>query len=349
MEQIVRPLHWDAHQLILLDQRKLPLEEIYFKVQAIEDCFVAIKDMIVRGAPLIGFTAIWGMVLWAKKNPRKSTDEFKQAAEYLMSARPTAVNLEYELRRCIQLRLGHLGSGEELVGKLISFAQGEMDLLYSKNLTMAKLALDELDSRIGKSRYRLMTLCNTGVLACGPMGTALGVISYAFEKERIEHVYASETRPYLQGARLTAYELTKLQIPHELVVEGAASYLLRNKLVDAIFVGADRIVGNGDTANKIGTSTLSIVAHHYGVPFYVVAPVSSFDLSKKSGQEIEIELRSPDEILFCQGQRVAPYGSTALNPSFDVTSGDLIEGIFCEKGLIRPKVSEDVKRVLSCK
>jgi len=209
-----------------------------------------------------------------------------------------------------------------------------MDLLYQHNLSMAKTATTELVRRYGDKKLNIMTLCNTGYLACGPMGTALGVIEYLHSLGKINHVYASETRPYLQGGRLTAYELATGAIPHSITVEGAFSYLMKNQLVDAIFIGADRIVNNGDTANKVGSSTLSIVAKYYGVPFYVVAPTSSFDLSLDNGDKIEIELRPEEEVLCAMGKRIAPMESRALNPSFDVTDHTLITGIICENGIV---------------
>ncbi len=342
---MVEALRWNEDSLILIDQRELPLVEKYFSVKTIQDCYDAIEKMVVRGAPLIGFTALWGMVLWAKDNPTGNFEQFLEQAEYLKQSRPTAVNLEFELNRSITKAEAFTQLHGNLVGfdsELERFAKSEMDQIYSDNLSMAKMALDDLDKIVNKPTYRLMTLCNTGMLACGPMGTALGVISYAFSKGRVEHVYASETRPYLQGARLTAFELQQQDIPFEISVEGACSYLMKQGLVDAIFVGADRIAANGDSANKIGTSTLAIVAKHYGIPFYVVAPTSSFDLNANSGDDIPIEMRSEDEILSFRNQRVAPLGARAINPSFDITEHMFIEGIICEKGIIKYPMSTNM-------
>jgi methylthioribose-1-phosphate isomerase len=223
-----------------------------------------------------------------------------------------------------------------LYPKLIAHAKHEMNTAYEKNLAMAKFAENELSTIYGDKPLRVMTICNTGVLACGVLGTALGVIVNLHKQNKLKHVYASETRPYLQGSRLTSYELIQEGIPHEIVVEGAASYLMKNKLVDAIFAGADRIVSNGDTANKIGTSSLSIIAKYYGVPFYIVAPESSFDLSLKTGTEIEIELRDQNEILKYKEYSIAHPSAKALNPSFDVTDHECITGIISEKGVWNP-------------
>lgn len=339
------PLKYDQEILKLLDQRLLPNEEVYLTAKTIEDCYLAIKDMVVRGAPLIGFTGIWGMALFLKHNPKVTFEQFQRAAEYLKSARPTAVNLAYEVDRCVEMaRLEtHMSA---LYLKLVAFAKNEMNNLFEKNLTMAKIAEQELTALYGDRALNVMTICNTGVLACGVLGTALGVIVHLHSRKKINHVYASETRPYLQGSRLTSFELLKEGIDHHIVVEGAASYLLKNKKIDAIFAGADRIVENGDTANKIGTSSLSIIAKHYGVPFYIVAPISSFDLHLKTGEQIEIELRDSNEILKYKDHYIAHQDAKALNPSFDVTDHSCITGIICEKGLIRPSSPQAVRSVV---
>ncbi len=341
----IRPITFDQEILKLLDQRLLPSEEVYLTMKSIEDCSRAIQEMVVRGAPLIGFTGIWGMALFIKHNPKATLEQFVRAADYLKDARPTAVNLAFEIDRCVEMaRLEtHMNA---LYPKLISHAKSEMNNLYEKNLLMAQTAETELISIYGDRPLNIMTICNTGVLACGVLGTALGVVSYLHSKNKIKHVYASETRPYLQGSRLTSFELLKEKIPHHIIVEGASSYLLKNKMVDAIFAGADRIVENGDTANKIGTSTLSIVAKHYGVPFYIVAPISSFDLNLDTGDKIEIELRNQNEILKYKDQFISHPDALALNPSFDVTDHKCITGIICENGLIRPTSPEHVRRVV---
>ncbi len=346
MKNVIEPLKYENEILKLLDQRLLPLEEVYLTMKNIEDCFHAIQDMVVRGAPLIGFTGIWGMALFLKNNPKIVFPQFEQAANYLKSSRPTAVNLAYEIDRCVEMarRETHLNA---LYPKLVDHALSEMKNLFDKNLKMAHLAEIELKKIYGDRPLNVMTICNTGTLACGVLGTALGVIVYLNQQKKVKSVFASETRPYLQGSRLTSFELIKEGIDHQVVVEGAASYLMRNKMVDVIFAGADRIAENGDTANKVGTSSLSIIAKHYGIPFYIVAPVSSFDLSTKSGDGIEIELRDPNEILKYKNHQIAHPSAKALNPSFDVTDHACITGIFCENGTISPVTSENVKKVVS--
>ncbi|EQC47063.1 S-methyl-5-thioribose-1-phosphate isomerase [Bacteriovorax sp. BSW11_IV] len=348
MTEILKPLVWKNEKLYLLDQRKLPLEEIVIEVDSVQGVFDAIKDMVVRGAPLIGFTGIWGQVIALQNDI--NLEKFIEVSNYINSSRPTAVNLEFELNVCVDKAKKYFNEHGSLKGLkeiLEKHAHLQMEELHNKNYKMAQLAEEELKRSTGhEGPYTLMTICNTGYLACGPMGTALGVISYLHKKGKIKHVFASETRPYMQGIRLTAYELSKEGIPHQVTVEGASSYLLKEKGVDAIFAGADRIVANGDTANKVGTSTLSIVANHYNVPFYIVAPITSFDLNMKTGNEIPIEMRDELEILEFRGIRVAPEKSRALNPSFDVTDHKTITGIFCENGLIKPVLPENVSKVV---
>ncbi len=333
----VLPIIWENNTLKLIDQRQLPHKKIYQSINSLEGCHNGIKDMVVRGAPCIGFTALFAMALWSQNNQEYSKDDLNQACDYLISARPTAVNLEYEVRRVqviLQKALDE-NSTKEVYKKIIKFAQDEMNEAYEKNLLMAKYALDELTEIYGPSKLRILTHCNTGTLACGTLGTALGVISHLHTNQLIEKVWVDETRPYLQGSRLTSYELKCEGIPHEIVVEGAASLLMGGAKVDAIFVGADRIAANRDTANKVGTCNLAIIANYFQIPFYVVAPLSSFDLNTDQGSNIEIELRDPNEILKIQDKQIAPNGVTAFNPSFDITPSELIKGVICEKGIYR--------------
>jgi methylthioribose-1-phosphate isomerase len=341
----LKPIVYENGKLKVLDQRLLPLEEVYLEVNNLENAYSAILDMVVRGAPLIGFTGIWGMALFLKSNPKTTFEQFERAADYLKSARPTAVNLAYEIDRCVLMakKITHMNA---LYEELVAHALSEMKNLHDKNMSMAKSASEELFELYGDRPLNLMTICNTGVLACGVHGTALGVISYLNSINRVKHVYTSETRPYLQGSRLTSFELIKEKISHEIVVEGAASYLLKNKKIDAIFAGADRIVRNGDTANKVGTSSLSIIAKYYGVPFYIVAPISSFDLNLMTGSEIEIEMRNPEEITKYKEHYISHPTAKALNPSFDVTDHECITGIFCENGIIKPVDTTSVERVV---
>lgn len=343
------PIIWKDDHLSLLDQRLLPHEEKYVKITDLRGCALAIKDMVVRGAPCIGFTAIYGMALWVKSQTEISFKSCRDACDEMISARPTAVNLAYEVNRCFDLMKKSIElkeSKDSLFQKLVAFGDQQILESHSKNTAMAKTGFEELKTRLGDRKWNLMTHCNTGFLACGSLGTALGVISYAHSQGRVEHVFADETRPYMQGTRLTAFELSKEKIPYSIVVEGAASYLMSHNKVDAIFVGADRIAANGDTANKVGTSTLAIVAKHYGVPFYVVAPISSFDVSIPDGKHIEIEMRDMTEITELKGMKLAPHGAASVNPSFDVTDHRFITGIICEKGLINPANPGELVKVV---
>lgn len=327
------PIQFKNDKLILLDQRKLPSEEIFIEYSTIEGVYSGIKDMVVRGAPCIGFTAVFGMAIWIKNHPDFSLDQLQKAGNYLASARPTAVNLNYEIESLIRDIQEKKLSSSEAYQYSVNLGHEKITQSELDNRNMARTAEAELDSRLNKSNYNILTHCNTGFLACGSVGTALGVVQNLHEQGKLQNCWVDETRPYLQGSRLTAYELTKLNAPHKIVVEGAASFLMKNKLVDAIFTGADRIASNGDTANKIGTANLAILAKHFGIPFYIVAPSSSFDMSMKSGDEIEIELRSEDEVTEYKGLSIAPKLSSAYNPSFDITDGNLITGIISEKGL----------------
>lgn len=344
------PIIWKDQKLFLLDQRLLPHEETFVEVSDLPGCALAIKDMVVRGAPCIGFTAIYGMALWVKGQSKLTVEATRKAADEMIAARPTAVNLSFEVNRCFELVKRSLSEGKstaQIYEELVAFGNQQFKESHDKNTAMAKIGFQELEKLVPGRKWNLMTHCNTGFLACGSLGTALGVISYAHSKGKVEHVYADETRPYMQGTRLTAYELGKEKIPYSIVVEGAASYLLTHGKVDAIFVGADRIAANGDTANKVGTSTLAIVAKHYKIPFYVVAPVSSFDVSIPDGKHIEIEMRAHAEITEFRGQRVAPHGANTVNPSFDVTDHAFITGIICEKGLINPANHGELIRVVN--
>ena len=340
MKANIPVLRWENKCLELLDQRYLPHEELIVEVRSVEDCYHAIKDMVLRGAPLIGTTAIYGAILSVLNN-----DDFHLSLKRLESARPTAVNLSFELKQC--LKIYEKAGKENALASLIDYAKKQYDQLHADNLKMADIALKELDQTINKEKYNLVTICNTGYLACGEVGTALGVISEAHKRGKLNKAYPTETRPYLQGSRLTCYELKSEDIPYELIVEGAFSYVLENLNIDAIFVGADRIAKNGDTANKVGTSTLSIVAKNYGIPFYVVAPSSSFDLSTLNGADIEIEMRPDEEITQVFGKKIAPNGTKTVNPSFDVTKNTFITGIICEKGIIKSFTNDEVQRTIS--
>lgn len=350
MTDSYKPIIWKENKLLLLDQRLLPQTETFVEVTDLKGCALAIKDMVVRGAPCIGFTAIYGMALWVKTQSSLSIEACRKASDEMISARPTAVNLSFEVNRCFEIMKSFIQEGrsaQALFERLVEFGNLQIHESHEKNTKMAELGIAELTKRVGDKKWRLMTHCNTGFLACGSLGTALGVISHANKLGKVEYVIADETRPYMQGTRLTAFELAKENIPYHIVVEGAASYILSHGKIDAIFVGADRIAANGDTANKVGTSTLAIVAKHYNIPFYVVAPVSSFDTTIPDGSHIEIEMRPMSEITELKGIQLAPQGAQSINPSFDVTDHQFITGIICEKGFINPKNPGELVKVVN--
>ena len=342
----LEPIEWIDNELVVLDQRLLPNEMIYIKAKTVEDCFHVIRDMNVRGAPLIGFTALYGALLATLEST--SQDEFIKYLDYLKTARPTAVNLEFEIgdvRNALDRKFE--GFNRDLYYSFIlETIAKKWSSLEEGNLKSANYTISDLERRNPKSKFNVMTICNTGKLACGPLGTALGVITTLNNQNKLGNVFCLETRPYLQGSRLTSFELVQEGISHNVVVEGAISHVMKNENIDAIFVGADRIAANGDTANKIGTSTLAIVAKHYNVPFYVVAPTSSFDFNATNSSEINIEYRSEEEILNFSGRRVAPEKSRAYNPSFDVTNSDLITGIVCEKGCYQYPYTSSLKELM---
>lgn len=340
------PIQFKEDILILLDQRKLPLDEVFVECRNLEEGYHAIKDMVVRGAPCIGFTAIFSMALWLKNHADFTLEELHKAAEFLKSARPTAVNLQYEVDRAVELIQKKFETTKDVYDEVLAFGHQQIEESETKNRSMAIIAQKELTELIGKEKLNILTHCNTGFLACGSIGTALGVVQHLSEHDMINHVWVDETRPYLQGSRLTAYELQKLGVDHSIVVEGTASLLMKSGKVDAIFTGADRIVANGDTANKVGTSNLSIIAKHYNIPFYIVAPSSSFDLETKNGEQIEIELRPEEEVLNYKEHRIAPLESKAYNPSFDVTDGKLITGIISEVGIAKGDYTQTLRGIV---
>ncbi len=344
MNKEYAPIRFNDGVLSLLDQRVLPLEENFIDYNSLEGGYDSIKKMVVRGAPCIGFTGIYSVALWLKNNEYNEA-EFVKSTNFLKTSRPTAVNLVFEVDRAIKIAKDAVNAGSSPYEAVVKFGDEQVKLSEANNKAMAEAAYEELKSIYGDKKLNVLTHCNTGFLACGSIGTALGVIQHLGELDRVENVWVDETRPYLQGSRLTAYELGKLNIPHNIVVEGAATYLMSKGMVDAIFVGADRIVANGDTANKIGTANLSIIAKYFNIPFYVVAPMSSFDMNTENGSGIEIELRPEEEILKYKDNQIAPVDSKALNPSFDVALGENITGIICEKGLIKPNYVTNIEKV----
>jgi methylthioribose-1-phosphate isomerase len=328
----IRAVQWLGDHLRLLDQRLLPAEEKWIDCRDEASVFHAIKDLAVRGAPAIGIAAAWGVVLAAK-----SGQPLDQALAHLRSARPTAVNLMWALDRM----KARIAAGADAVA-LEREAQAIQDEDLAANRHMGELgaALIAPDSAV-------MTHCNTGSLATSGYGTALGVIRAGAAAGRINQVYAGETRPWQQGARLTMWELVRDGIPAKLIADSAASHLMKAGDVKWVIVGADRIAANGDTANKIGTYQLAIAARHHGVKFMVVAPSSTVDMATASGDDIEIELRDAAELLSVAGRRTVVEGAEAWNPVFDVTPASLIDAIVTERGVIENPTTERMRAVFA--
>ncbi len=340
---VFRPLFWEEDHLVLLDQTRLPWEERWLRLRTWEEVAEAIRSLRVRGAPAIGIAAAYGLVL-AVLRPKPGhtpAQEFQEAQEGLARTRPTAVNLFWALARMTRA-LQACQDEQELFPTLLAEAKG----IHEEDIA-ANLRMGELGAALLPAGARVLTLCNTGALATGGHGTALGVIRTAFAQEKLGMVYACETRPVLQGARLTAWELGREGIPFRLIADSAAGLLFRRGEVDAVLVGADRIAKNGDFANKVGTYVLAVLAQRHGVPFYVVAPSSSFDLALPSGEAIPIEERAEEEVLEPYGCRFAPPGARAWNPAFDLTPAELVTAFVTEKGVIRPPYVHTIPATLS--
>lgn len=331
----VRALRWTGQSLELLDQRRLPHEQVYLECHSAEHVAEAIRDMAVRGAPAIGVAAAFGAVLAAQKAADVAV--VRQEIQNLAASRPTAVNLFWALERMGQV-LEEGGDAARLEQEALNIEAEDI---------AANKRMGELGAALIEPRLAVLTHCNTGSLATAGYGTALGVIRSAYAQQRISKVFADETRPWLQGARLTAWELQRDGIPVTLQCEGAAASLLRTGQVGWVIVGADRITANGDTANKIGTYGLAILARHHGVKFMVVAPTTTFDLSLSHGGMIPIETRPMSEVTSLAGIGIAPAGVEAWNPSFDVTPAELIDAIVTERGVIVQPNTEAVRAMLS--
>ncbi len=338
----VHAIQFKQHTLILLDQRKLPSEENYLHFNDAQSVAQAITDMVVRGAPAIGIAAAYGIALQARRQISQQQFNLENAFKVLAASRPTAVNLFWALdkmksalNRCSQLSI------TEQVNFLEKTADDILQQDIAANHHMGKLGASLIDDN-----SQVYTHCNAGALATGGYGTALGVIRSAHQQDKISMVYAGETRPWLQGARLTAWELMADNIPVTLSSEGAAGQLLRQGNIKWVIVGADRITANGDVANKIGTYNLAVLAKHHNVKFMVVAPTSTFDLSLKHGTDIPIEDRPSEEVTQIQSIQIAPRDCKAINPSFDMTPNTLIDAIICEKGILQKPFRESIETLL---
>ncbi|QRN86648.1 S-methyl-5-thioribose-1-phosphate isomerase [Clostridia bacterium] len=331
-------------ELRLIDQRKIPNTFEYYYCRDYRQVEFAIKDMVVRGAPAIGDAAGYGVVLAAKEFLSLNSDEFKkktlEACDCLQASRPTAVNLTWALARMRKI-IAAGGTNQSIATRI----RQEADTILKEDIETS-IMISKNGAKLVPQGATILTHCNTGALAVSGYGTALGVIRQAHYEGKDIFVYADETRPRLQGGRLTAWELLQEKIPAKLIVDGAAATLIRDGKIDLIVVGADRIAANGDTANKIGTFMLSALAKVYDVPFYIAAPISTLDRGTASGKGILIEERAKEEITQMEGLQIAPVGIDVYNPAFDVTPWENITGIITEKGVLRPPYQEQIKRVV---
>jgi methylthioribose-1-phosphate isomerase len=336
----VSAIRWTEAGLQLLDQRRLPDEEIYLQFNDAAAVAAAIRDMVVRGAPAIGITAAYAVVLSARRHVTESVRQWQSAVlqdmQLLAAARPTAVNLFWALarmQRCLE------GAGSNPVAAL----HDEARRIHAEDIA-ANLRMGEAGAALIGKDSSVLTHCNAGALATGGHGTALGVIRSAWAAGKLRQVYAGETRPWLQGARLTAWELLRDDIPVTLLSDSAASLLMQQARVQWVIVGADRVAANGDVINKIGTYQLAVACRYHGVGMMVVAPLSTLDREMPTGQQVTIEQRSPDEVLQLAGRRVAAQGATAWNPVFDVTPAGLVDYLVTEAGVVaapdREKLAE---------
>jgi methylthioribose-1-phosphate isomerase len=339
MPDELKPIRWKNGILYLLEQRLLPFKEVWVKCDTVEKTAKAIEEMTVRGAPAIGITAAYGVAVGAGRiktgSPEVFVNQIEKEISRLRKTRPTAVNLFWALDR---MRDGLLENGGKPVGVQIKRLEEEAIAIHREDEALCN-CLGRYGAEALKGKNQILTHCNTGALATGGQGTALAGILQAAHKNKKLHVWVDETRPYLQGARLTAFELAHSNVPFHLITDNMSAFLMKQKKVDAVIVGADRIVENGDTANKIGTYALAVLAQAHGVPFFVSAPTTTLDLNKKSGEEIIIEQRNPREVTHPQGYPISKEEYPVYNPSFDVTPGKLITGIILETGICKPPYS----------
>ncbi len=339
----VRTVWWENGNVKMVDQNKIPFERIDLECTNVAEVRDAIKTMAVRGAPAIGVAAAYGIALDAKNSIPFTQETFKknlnESFDMLAESRPTAVNLHTALERMKEawVRSKHMDN-HEIADELLKAAQA----IYDEELAANK-AIGENGLALFPKSARILTHCNAGAMATAGYGTALGVVRALRAVGRLQHVWVDETRPRLQGARITIWELNEEKIPATLIVDGAAAYVMAQGEVDAIIVGADRIAANGDVANKIGTYMLAVLAAHHGIPFYVAAPLSTVDFTCPKGSAIPVEERPADEVHHLGGQRVADRRTDAYNPAFDITPNELVSAIITDAGVATPDFSKSLK------
>jgi len=343
----MKPLEWINGNIRFLDQTKLPLEEVFIKTDDVAVLAEAIRHLAIRGAPLIGIAAAYGVALASlqiKKNEVNEVRSYLQSTiDFLASTRPTAVNLFWALKRQRRvLDAWQINSIADLQKRLID----EALLIHQEDFEMCE-RISSFGVELLPQSCSILTHCNAGALATGGRGTALGIISKAWEDGKLKCVYIDETRPLLQGARLTAWEMKQANIPATLIADNTAAILMKQRKIDAVIVGADRIAINGDVANKVGTYNIAVLAKHHGIPFYAAAPISTIDFQMKTGEDIPIEERDGKEVTEVLGKRIAPEGVAVYSPAFDVTPNELITAIVTDQGIVYPPFSDSLMHLQS--
>ena len=331
------PLAWQQHRLTLLDQTRLPDCTVYLRPTDYREVVDAIQRLAVRGAPLIGVAGAYGLVLEAFRRPERR--HLLRVAAVIRQARPTAVNLAWAIERLEKIVKDPALPAQELPARL----EAEAELIHREEIVRSQ-RMGEFGARLIRSGYRVLTICNAGKLAAPGLGTALAAIYVAHRQGKRVSVFVPETRPLLQGARLTALELSRAGIPVTVLTDSMVALTMPE--VDVVLTGADRIARNGDTANKVGTYQLALLARHFRKPFYPVAPVSTFDRAARTGLDIPIEYRDCRELMFCGGRRIAPGGVSFHNPAFDVTPAELITGIVTDQGILKPPLGRAIRQLL---
>jgi len=344
-QDMLPTIAWQDSDIVMIDQRKLPAAEVYVTCRSVNDVAKAIKTMIIRGAPAIGVGAAMGLALGAARSKatgtKQFTTEFQRNSELLAATRPTAVNLFWAIERMRQSFSEGALAGES-VDQLRARLRTAADRIHDDDVASCR-AIGAHGATLVPDQARILTHCNAGALATAGYGTALGVIRGAVEAGRKVRVIADETRPFLQGARLTAWELIKDGIDTTVITDNMAGAIMRAGDIDLVVVGADRIAANGDTANKIGTYSVAVLAKEHGIPFYVAAPWSTIDLATADGDAIPIEERNAREVTHVGATQLAPEGAHIRNPSFDVTPGKYISAIITERGIVRPPFLENLR------
>ena len=332
--------------VVMIDQRKLPAQEVYVRCKTAPEVARAIKTMVIRGAPAIGVAAAWGIALGLRRSTATGTQkfaaEFQKTCDLMAATRPTAVNLFWAIER-MKRSFGVAVQAGESVDQIKDRLDREAQMIHDEDVASCR-AMGAFGADVVPADARILTHCNAGALATAGYGTALGVIRGAVEKGKRVAVFADETRPFLQGARLTAWELVRDGIDTTIITDNMSGALMRQGKVDLVVVGADRIAANGDTANKIGTYSVAVLAREHNIPFYVAAPLSTIDLRTPDGDHIPIEERNAREVTHIGSSQVAPAGAKIWNPAFDVTPHRFIAGIITERGIFRAPYTESLKQ-----